>query len=173
MEFNAQNAVKEVIENQLNEVGVELEENVKTAVFDFMVSNRILTVKRIVDLGEFVHYRTERQPKKTLILNEFLVYVYSDEIQVRYYDNDYEVHLEENDLYEDEFSYQEFLDSRSLVDNGTTQERHFLEVHRVGDVLFGAVKSKKHLEEELQLANDTLDKIKPVVNEHFVKGLEL
>lgn len=169
--FNVEESVTGILANKMTETGIELDDKTVKALVQSLMDSRILEVNKLVDLGDFVHFAVEEDataPFKTLLLNDKLVYLYEKTRTNRAHGDSYDEFLEDNDLDDEDYPYDQYLRENELVETFPTETYVRAITYNVGDVFLGALKEKDYSEKMLAQANETLSKIQPIVGEHFL-----
>lgn len=169
--FDIKATVTGVLAQKASETGIELNEESVNALVNNLIDSRVLEVNKLVDLGDFTHFsvrENETAPFKALLLNNKLVYLYEKTRTRRAHADAYEEYLDDNDLYDEDFPYDRFLRENELVETFPSETYVAIDSYVIGDILFNAIRDKENAEKTLETANRTLEKIKPVVGEHFL-----
>lgn len=160
-----------VFNAKLGEANVELTDSQKEVVTQTLLDNSVLTVDKLIDLNGFTHFELNEDttaPVKTLLINHLIVYLYEDSRSVQAHAAEYYEYLEDNDLYEGEYSYGQYLTDNELVATFTTEQFAYAKTVEVGGLYLNALREKEDAAKRLELANATLEKIQPVITSNFI-----
>lgn len=168
---------KELVQTQLtNQLGeIELTEDQKAAVTEFLVANGTLAVTKVVDLGEFYHGILPNgvaAPVKSLVINESLIYLFENEVATSVHQEAYQTYLTENELYSNEYDYGQFLTDNELVHETTTETVAEIVSVNIGKLYLNALTLKDHAEKQLAEAETFLANVQPLITQNFIPVAE-
>lgn len=161
-----------VFNAKLGEANVELTAEQKEVVTQTLLDNKVITVDKLLNLDGFTHFELNEDaqaPVMTLLVNHLIIYVYEDTRSVAAHAAEYNEYLEDNELYEEEYSFGQYLTDNNLVATFSTEQVTYTSTVQLGELYLNALRNKEDAAKRLQLANDTLDKIEPVVSSHFIQ----
>jgi hypothetical protein len=154
--------------NTLTEGGVVLEDKAVDKVLDALIAQKVLEIKKFKNLEGLTLGTTP--PVAAFLINGFIVSVYAQSQEQKKYWAEYMEQVRENDVCEYEFTYEEFLRSKDLLDeiNETiTVNNYFVTVDKAGKIYLSMKKRKETLEGELVQINTALPIIEPVIKDVF------
>lgn len=159
-----------VLNAKLEGANVELSDAQKEVVTQFLVDKSVLTVDKVLDLDGFTHFELneDNSPVKTLLVNNFIVYLYEGTRVTPAHQADYEEYLEDNDLYSEDYQYDQFLRDNELVETFPSETYSYLSTVDVGPLYLNALREKEDATKRLEVANLTLEKIQPVISANFM-----
>lgn len=160
--------MKEILKTNLvatlREGGIELEDKAVDKILDALVSHKVIEFKNFKNLNGVS--LGETPTAATFLVNGFIVSVYANSKEQKKYWDEYIEEVRENEVCDYEFTYEDFLRSKDLLDEAEetiTVTEYTVAVEKVGKLYLSLKKRKDALEKELESINRVLPAIEPII----------